>query len=171
MKKLNELMIENQEFLDKELEDLLDLRNEILEITEEFEKLYTTYDVIDEGLIKRLNLQKLFQRSKKAAIRMKRLMANPAHKQKIARSKKRMKSTAQLLVKAQKQARNKIRSKFFPKYNEMGIAAKAKVDQMITVKHGAKIAKMAKRLLPKVKVQARQDVKRARELATSDPDA
>ena len=74
MKKLNELMIENQEFLDKELEDLLDLRNEILEITEEFEKLYTTYDVIDEGLIKRLNLQKLFQRSKKAAIRMKRLM-------------------------------------------------------------------------------------------------
>ena len=42
MKKLNELMIENQEFLDKELEDLLDLRNEILEITEEFEKLYTT---------------------------------------------------------------------------------------------------------------------------------
>ena len=76
MKKLNELMIENQEFQDKELEDLLDLRNEILEITEEFEKLYNTYDVIDEGLIKRLNLQKLFQRSKKAAIRMKRLMAN-----------------------------------------------------------------------------------------------
>ena len=58
IKKLNELMIENQEFQDKELEDLLDLRNEILEITEEFEKLYTTYDVIDEGLIKRLNLQK-----------------------------------------------------------------------------------------------------------------
>ena len=42
MKKLNELMIENQEFQDKELEDLLDLRNEILEITEEFEKLYNT---------------------------------------------------------------------------------------------------------------------------------
>ena len=42
---------------------------------------------------------------------------------------------------------------------------------MITVKHGAKISKIAKRLLPKVKVKARQDVKRARELATSDPDA
>ena len=44
------------------------------------------------------------------------------------------------------------------------------IDQVITVKHGAKISKIAKRLL-KVKVQARQDVKRARELATSDPDA
>ena len=31
---------------------------------------------------------------------MKRMMKNPAFKQKIARSKKRMKSTAQLLVKA-----------------------------------------------------------------------
>ena len=82
-----------------------------------------------------------------------------------------MKSTAQLLGKAQKQARNKIRSKFFPKYKEMGRAAKAKIDQVITVKHGAKISKIAKRLLPKVKVQARQDVKRARELAVSDPDA
>ena len=49
---------------------------------------------------------------------MKRMMKNPAFKQKIARSKKRMKSTAQLLVKAQKQARNKIRSKFFPKYKD-----------------------------------------------------
>ncbi len=53
----------------------------------------------------------------------------------------------------------------------MGRAAKAKIDQMITVKHGAKISKIAKRLLPKVKVKARQDVKRARELAVSDSDA
>ena len=53
----------------------------------------------------------------------------------------------------------------------MARAAKAKIDQMITVKHGAKIAKMAKRLLPKVKVQSRLDVKRARELSKSDPDA
>ena len=102
---------------------------------------------------------------------MKKLMRNPAHRAKIERKKKKQKTTPELLVKAQKQARNKIRSKFFPKYKEMGRAAKAKIDQVITVKHGAKISKIAKRLLPKVKVQARQDVKRARELATSDPDA
>ena len=171
MKKLNELMIENQEFQDKELEDLLDLRNEILEITEEFEKLYTTYDVIDEGLIKRLNLQKLFQRSKKAAIRMKRLTANPAHKQKLARSKKRMKSTPELLVRAQKQARDMVRKKFYPKYDEMGREGKAKINQMVSLKHGPKIAKIAKRLLPTIKIQSRELVKRARELSKSDPDA
>ena len=145
------------------------------EVNEDLEKkiqhIYDTYGEIDEALIKRLNLQALIRRAKKTGIRMKRMMKNPAFKQKIARSKKRMKSTAQLMVKAQKQARNKIRSKFFPKYKEMARAAKAKIDQMITVKHGAKISKIAKRLLPKVKVQARQDVKRARELATSDPDA
>ena len=145
------------------------------EVNEDLEKkiqhIYDTYGEIDEALIKRLNLQALIRRAKKTGIRMKRMMKNPAFKQKIARSKKRMKSTAQLLVKAQKQARNKIRSKFFPKYKEMGRAANAKIDQVITVTHGAKISKIAKRLLPKVKVQARQDVKRARELATSDPDA
>ena len=31
-----------------------------------------------------------------------------------------------------------------------------KIDQVITVKHGAKISKIAKKLLPKVKVQSRQ---------------
>ena len=149
-----------------------DLPREVDEDLErKIQELYDTYGEIDEALIKRLNLQALIRRAKKTGIRMKRMMKNPAFKQKIARSKKRMKSTAQLLVKAQKQARNKIRSKFFPKYKEMGRAAKAKIDQVITVKHGAKISKIAKRLLPKVKVQARQDVKRARELATSDPDA
>ena len=97
-------------------------------------------------------------------------MKNPAFKQKIARSKKRMKSTAQLLVKATKQARNKIKDKFFPQWREAGRQALAKINQIITVKHGAKIAKMAKRNLPKVKVKARQDVKRAREIGAY-PDA
>ena len=153
----------------KKFSDLSQEVNEDLE--KKIQHIYDTYGEIDEALIKKLNLQALIRRAKKTGIRMKRMMKNPAFKQKIARSKKRMKTSSQLLVKAQKQARNKIRSKFFPKYKEMGRAAKAKIDQMISVKHGAKIAKMAKRLLPKVKVQARQDVKRARELATSDPDA
>ena len=149
-----------------------DLSREVDEDLERIiQELYDTYGELDEALLKRLNLQALIRRAKKTGIRMKRMMKNPAFKQKIARSKKRMKSTAQLLVKAQKQARNKIRSKFFPKYKEMGRAAKAKIDQVISVKHGAKISKIAKRLLPKVKVKARQDVKRARELAVSDPDA
>ena len=149
-----------------------DLSREVDEDLErKIQELYDTYGEIDEGLIKRLNIRGLIQRAKQAGIRMKKLMKNPAHRAKIERKKKKQKSTPELMVKAQKQARSKIRDKFFPKYTEMGREAKAKINQMITIKHGAKIAKMAKRLLPKVKVQSGQDVKRARELAKSDPDA
>jgi hypothetical protein len=48
----------------------------------------------------------------------------------------------------------------------MGREGKAKVNQMVSLKHGPKIAKIARRLLPKVKIQSRELVKRARELAT-----
>ena len=153
----------------KKFSDLSQEVNEDLE--KKIQHIYDTYGEIDEALIKKLNIQGLIRRAKQAGIRMKKLMRNPAHRAKIERKKKKQKTTPELLVKAQKQARNKIRSKFFPKYKEMARAAKAKIDQVITIKHGAKIAKMAKRLLPKVKVQSRQDVKRARELAVSDPDA
>ena len=153
----------------KKFSDLSREVNEDLE--KKIQQIYDTYGEIDEGLIKRLNIRGLIQRAKQAGIRMKKLMKNPAHRAKIERKKKKQKSTPELMVKAQKQARNKIRDKFFPKYVEMGREAKAKINQMITIKHGSKIAKMSKRLIPKVKVQSRQDVKRARELAKSDPDA
>ena len=142
--------------LQKELDEDLEMK---------IQELYDTDGNIDE-----VNLQGLLKRSKQAAIRMKRLMRNPAHLSKIARKKKKQKSTPELMVRAQKQARNKIRDKFFPKYKEMGRAAKAKIDQTISMKHGAKISKIAKRILPKVNVKSRQDVKRARALGAS-PDA
>ena len=101
-----------------------DLSKEVDEDLErKIQELYDTYGEIDEALIKKLNLQALIRRAKKTGIRMKRMMKNPAFKQKIARSKKRMKSTAQLLVKATKQARgveqgnvlnDKKRSKLYP---------------------------------------------------------
>jgi len=101
---------------------------------------------------------------------MRRLMKNPAYKKKVELKKKRMKSTPELMVRAQKQARDMVRKKFYPKYDEMGREGKAKVNQMVSLKHGAKIAKMAKRNLPKVKVKAMQDVKRARAIG-ANPDA
>ena len=144
-----------------------DLSREVDEDLErKIQELYDTYGEIDEALIKRLNLQALIRRAKKTGIRMKRMMKNPAFKQKIARSKKRMKSTPELMVRAQKQARDMVRKKFYPKYDEMGREGKAKVNQMVSLKHGPKIAKIARRLLPKVKIQSRELVKRARELAT-----
>ena len=124
-----------------------------------------TYE-IEEAVIKRLDLAKLKKRSREQSIRMRRLMKNPAYKKKVELKKKRIKSTPELMVRAQKQARDMVRKKFYPKYDEMGREGKAKVNQMVSLKHGPKIAKIARRLLPKVKIQSRELVKRARELAT-----
>tara|TARA_Y100001972_G_scaffold77007_1_gene93571 strand:+ start:51 stop:452 length:402 start_codon:yes stop_codon:yes gene_type:complete len=125
-------------------------------------------DEIEEATIKRLDLAKLKKRSREQSIRMRRLMKNPAYKKKVELKKKRMKSTPELMVRAQKQARDMVRKKFYPKYDEMGREGKAKVNQMVSLKHGPKIAKIARRLLPKVKIQSRELVKRARELATEN---
>ena len=122
-------------------------------------------DEIEEAVVKRLDLAKLRKRSKEQSIRMRRLMKNPAYKKKVELKKKRMKSAPELLVRAQKQARDMVRKKFYPKYDELGREAKAKINQVVSLKHGAKISKIAKRLLPKVKIQSRELVKRARELS------
>ena len=120
---------------------------------------------IEEAVIKRLDLAKLRKRSREQSIRMRRLMKNPAYKKKVELKKKRMKSAPELLVRAQKQARDMVRKKFYPKYDEMGREGKAKINQVVSLKLGAKIAKIAKKLLPKVKIQSRELVKRARELS------
>ena len=120
---------------------------------------------IEEATIKRLDLAKLRKRSREQSIRMRRLMKNPAYKKKVELKKKRMKSAPELLVRAQKQARDMGRKKFYPKYDEMGREGKAKINQVISLKHGAKISKIAKKLLPRVKIQSRELVKRARELS------
>ena len=122
-------------------------------------------DEIEEAVMKRLDLAKLRKRSKEQSIRMRRLMKNPAYKKKVELKKKRMKSTPELLVRAQKKARDTVRKKFYPKYDEMGREGKAKINQVISLKHGAKISKIAKKLLPRVKIQSRELVKRARELS------
>ena len=120
---------------------------------------------IEEAVIKRLDLGKLRKRSREQSIRMRRLMKNPAYKKKVELKKKRMKSAPELLVRAQKQARDMVRKKFYPKYDEMGREGKAKINQVVSLKHGAKIAKIAKKLLPRVKIQSRELVNRARELS------
>ena len=122
-------------------------------------------DEIEEAVIKRLDLAKLRKRSREQSIRMRRLMKNPAYKKKVELKKKRMKSAPELLVRAQKKARDMVRKKFYPKYDELGREAKAKINQVVSLKHGAKISKIAKKLLPKVKIQSRELVKRARELS------
>ena len=100
---------------------------------------------------------------KKMKIRMQKLAKSSAFLAKKARAMKRMPDAAKLMVQAKKAAKKIILKKFFPKYNEMSMMGKVKIDQIIATKYGAMIDKMAKKQIPKMKVAAMARVKAAKE--------
>ena len=97
---------------------------------------------------------------KKMKIRMQRLAKSGAFQAKKARAK--------IMVLARKAAKKVILKKFYPKYAEMSMMAKVKVDQIIATKYGAMIDKMARKQIPKIKKAALARVKAAKE---KKPDA
>ena len=105
---------------------------------------------------------------KKMKIRMQRLAKSGAFQAKKARAMKRMPDAAKIMVLARKAAKKVILKKFYPKYAEMSMMAKVKVDQIIATKYGAMIDKIAKRQIPKIKVAAKARVKAAKERARTD---
>ena len=100
---------------------------------------------------------------KKMKTRMQRLAKSSAFQAKKARAMKRMPDAAKLMVQAKRAAKKIILKKFYPKYNEMSMMAKVKIDQIIATKYGAAIDKMAKKQKPKMKVAALARVKAAKE--------
>ena len=105
---------------------------------------------------------------KKMKIRMQRLAKSGAFQAKKARAMKRMPDAAKIMVLARKAAKKVILKKFYPKYAEMSMQAKIKIDQIIATKYGAMIDKIAKRQIPKIKVAAKARVKAAKERARTD---
>ena len=105
---------------------------------------------------------------KKMKIRMKKLAKSSAFQAKKARAIKRMPDAAKIMVLAKKAAKKVILKKFYPKYAEMSMMAKVKVDQIIATKYGAMIDKMARKQIPKIKKAALARVKAAKE---KKPDA
>ena len=105
---------------------------------------------------------------KKMKIRMQRLAKSGAFQAKKARAMKRMPDAAKIMVLARKAAKKVILKKFYPKYAEMSMMAKVKVDQIIATKYGAMIDKIARKQIPKVKKAALARVKAAKE---KKPDA
>ena len=105
---------------------------------------------------------------KKMKIRMQRLAKSGAFQAKKARALKRMPDAAKIMVLAKKAAKKVILKKFYPKYAEMSMQAKIKIDQIIATKYGAMIDKIAKRQIPKIKVAAKARVKAAKERARTD---
>ena len=105
---------------------------------------------------------------KKQKIRMQRLAKSAAFQAKKARALRRMPEAGKIKVLAKKAAKKVILKKFYPKYAEMSMQAKIKIDQIIATKYGAMIDKIAKRQIPKIKVAAKARVKAAKERARTD---
>ncbi len=105
---------------------------------------------------------------KKQKIRMQRLAKSAAFQAKKARAMRRMPDAGKIMTLAKKAAKKVILKKFYPKYAEMSMQAKVKIDQIIATKYGAMIDKIAKRQIPKIKVAAKARVKAAKERARQD---
>ena len=107
------------------------------------------------------------RKRKKIAIRMKRQAQSSAFKTKVAKSKLKVASPEKIKVKAAKLAKQSVLNKFYPKYNEMPVAQKVKIDQIIAAKYGGMINKIAMKSVKVVKAKEIAKVKSARD-AKSD---
>ena len=101
---------------------------------------------------------------KKIALRMKRLMGTASHQKKIEKSKKKIASPAKMKVKAAKMAKEFVINKYYPKYKDMGVAQRVKIDQQIQAKYGGMIAKLSVKWIKKVRSKEIEKVKKAREI-------
>ena len=99
---------------------------------------------------------------RKIALRMKRLTKSAAFKKKVARSKFRIASPERQKVKAAKLAKQKVIDKFYPKYKQMGLAQRIKIDQLIQQKYSGMINKLTMKLARVVKKKEIEKVKKAR---------
>ena len=98
---------------------------------------------------------------------MARLAKTSAFKLKVAKSKLKVLPPEKLKIKAHKKAKQKILNKFFPKYDEMDMAGKLRIDQIIATKYGSSIAKIAQKIMPKMKAIEMEKVKKAKEAKTN----
>ena len=113
--------------------------------------------------LKKVNLAQ----RRKQAIRMAKMTKSSSFQMKVARSKLKVASPEKIRVKAQKLAKKKILAKFFPKYNEMPIVQRVKIDAIVAQKYGAMINKIAIKSVKVVKKNELEKVKKAKEAKTN----
>ena len=100
---------------------------------------------------------------KKMALRMKKITQSSAFKKKVEKSKLKVASPEKIKVKAAKLAKQKVLDKFYPKYNEMAVAQKVKIDQIVAQKYGGMINKIAMKSVKIVKAKEIAKVRSARD--------
>ena len=99
---------------------------------------------------------------KKLARRMAKMAKMPAIKMKKKRAALRMRTPGKLALLARKKTIQKFRDKFYPTYAGMALQQRVIVDNKIMQKYGAKIDKVSKKLLMKLKKTEMERVKKAR---------
>ena len=90
---------------------------------------------------------------------------NIAQRKKMARRMKKMaqSSAFKLKVRAQKKAKEALINKYYPRYNELPLSQKVKIDQDIAVKYGKAIEKIALKQLPLLKKQEFAKIQQAKQ--------
>jgi len=119
-----------------------------------FSELYSNLDEL-----KKVNLAQ----RRKQAIRMARITKTSAFKKKVEKSKLKVLPPEKLKLKAQKKAKETIINKYFPKYKDMDMMGRYRIDQIVATKYGAAITKIATKIMPKMKAMEVQKVKDARQ--------
>ena len=100
--------------------------------------------------------------------RFARLARTDAFKLKVQRAKRRIASAAKQKVKSFKMAKQKVIDKFYPKYKEMSLAARVKIDQILQSRYGKLINKLTQKLGRVVKKKELEKVRKAREVKKDD---
>ena len=88
---------------------------------------------------------------KKMARRMRKLAKSKAFQAKKKRTLRKFRTGAQLQKVARKQTVNAFRNKFYPNYKDMPIGQRVKIDQMIMQRFGARIDKLTKKAVMKLR--------------------
>ena len=99
---------------------------------------------------------------KKQARRMAKMAKSSSFKAKKKKAMLKMRNPAKLAMAARKKTVQSFRDKFYPSYNDMSLQQKVKIDQLITVKYGKKIDKIAKKMAMGLKKKELERIKAAR---------
>ena len=107
---------------------------------------------------------------RKMALRMRKMMKNPAVQSKIARQKMKLASTSKIQQRANKAAKQIVIKKFAgmdkQDYANLPLMQRQALDDRIVSKKGAAIKKIAKKLMTRMKKAELERLKKAREMGS-----
>ena len=99
---------------------------------------------------------------KKMARRMAKMAKSSSFQAKKKKAMLRMRDPAKLAAASRKKTVQSFRDKFYPAYGDMSLQQKVKVDQLISIKYGKKIDKIAKKMAMGLKKKELERIKAAR---------